>query len=161
DAVTTAPGFVDNILSFPVAYGLAVQGLGVSRLRTNLLPPEITLERKIRAKKPYAVAAAACLLLGTTVMAYGYSFPLADATNPKIKAALDKAKGTVDAAKKVDSDIAAKKKEVTDTQTQIESIVAGQQERANWLAINNFVYDSLPIPGNKPLGNMSANGLDL
>ena len=40
------------MLTFPVAYGLALQGLGVARLATNLLPPEIRIERLIRAKKP-------------------------------------------------------------------------------------------------------------
>ncbi len=62
--VTTAPAFKDNLLSFAVCYGLAVQGLGKGRLSTNLLPREIMKERMIRAKKPWAVAAVAALLLG-------------------------------------------------------------------------------------------------
>lgn len=160
DSVTTAAAFVDNVLSFPVAYGLAVQGLGVSRLKTNLLPPEITVERKIRAKKPYAVASAAALLLGTTMVAYGYSFPLSDATDTRIEASLKKAKGAVDEAKRVDGEIESKKKEIADTQTQVETIIAGAQERANWLTINSYVYDCVPIPGEKPLGNMRTPELE-
>ena len=92
EAITGAPVFRENLLSYPVAYGLALQGLGTARLATNLLPPEITFERKIRAKKPYAVAAAAALLLGTTVLAYGYSIPLSDVSDPKIEQAITKAK---------------------------------------------------------------------
>ena len=47
-----------------MAYGLALQGLKRARLQTNLLPHEIRIERLVRAKKPWAVAAAAALLIG-------------------------------------------------------------------------------------------------
>ena len=41
DSVVTAPVFTENLLSFAVAYGLALQGLKLPRLQTNLLPQEI------------------------------------------------------------------------------------------------------------------------
>lgn len=66
-SVTAVPQFKDNVLSFAVAYGLCVQGLDQAQLRTNLLPPEITTQRLVRSKKPWAVAAAAALLLGMTL----------------------------------------------------------------------------------------------
>jgi len=62
--VASVPAFKENIGAFGVAYGLAVQALGKSALRTNLLPPELLQQRMIRNKKPWAVAAAAVLLLG-------------------------------------------------------------------------------------------------
>jgi type IV pilus assembly protein PilM len=62
-AVLTSPQFKDNMLAFGVCYGLCLQGLMQSRLSTNLLPRELLRERMIRAKKPWAVAAAACLML--------------------------------------------------------------------------------------------------
>ncbi len=62
--VIDSPAFKENMLSMVVSYGLCVQGLGVGRLDTNLMPPEILQERLIRAKKPWTVAAAAALLLG-------------------------------------------------------------------------------------------------
>src|SRR4029077_4455668 len=58
EAVTEAPQYVENVLSFAVAHGLALQGLKATRVHTNLLPPEIAQERFIRGKKPWAVAAA-------------------------------------------------------------------------------------------------------
>lgn len=61
--VVDAPAFRENQLSYAVCYGLALQGLGKSRLKTNLLPREITQYRMIRAKKPWALAAAALLLI--------------------------------------------------------------------------------------------------
>src|SRR5262249_33170252 len=73
DEVVNAPVFNENVLSFAVAYGLALQGLKVAKLQTNLLPQEIRVERMIRAKKPWAVTAAASLLLGTSMLAVGYN----------------------------------------------------------------------------------------
>jgi len=147
EAVTDAPVFKENVLSFPVAYGLALQGLGIARLNTNLLPPEISFDRKIRAKKPYAVAAAAALLLGTTVLAYGYSVPLADATDKRITDSIGKAKSVVSQASSLDKQIADKKAEIDKTSTDVESIIAGQTERKNWIEINRFVNEAVPIPG--------------
>ncbi len=50
-----------------MAYGLALQGLSRGVLRTNLIPKEIVKDRIIREKKPWAVAAAAMLLMGMTL----------------------------------------------------------------------------------------------
>ncbi len=65
--VLATPAFKDNILSFGVCYGLCLQGLGSAGLRTNLLPKEITMDRLIRRKKPWAVAAAALVMLACTI----------------------------------------------------------------------------------------------
>lgn len=62
--VLKAQQFADNTLSFPVCYGLVLQGLNKSNLKTNLVPREILRARLIRAKKPWAAAIAATLLLG-------------------------------------------------------------------------------------------------
>ncbi len=62
--VIAAPSFKENILSFGVCYGLALQGLGKGGLKTNLLPKQIVRDRLIREKKPWAVAAAAAAVAG-------------------------------------------------------------------------------------------------
>src|SRR5262245_56550103 len=71
DVVVASPIFNENILSFGVAYGLCLQGMQKGRLVTNLLPGEIRIERLVRAKKPWAVAAAGLLLVGLGGMALG------------------------------------------------------------------------------------------
>ncbi len=70
--VVEAPQFKENLLSFAVCYGLALQGLNQSKLSTNLLPPELVTERMIRDKKPWAVAMVAALLLGLTINFLGH-----------------------------------------------------------------------------------------
>jgi type IV pilus assembly protein PilM len=154
EAVTNAPVFIENLLTFPIAYGLALQGLGASRLTTNLLPPEITWDRKIRAKKPWAVSAAAMLLLGTGVLAFGYSLPYAAVNDPNIPKALDKCKDAKEQATQLDSQINAKKREQDDGLEKVQAIVAGDSERKNWIGINEYVNNSLPVPG--PGGNLTG-----
>src|SRR4029077_16556486 len=73
DTVLNAPLFQENLLSFAIPYGLALQGLKITRVHTSLLPPEITTARLIRRKKPWAVATAAVLLAGLSISTLGYS----------------------------------------------------------------------------------------
>ena len=72
-----APQFQDNLASFAVAYGLGIQGLGKGGLSTNLLPPEIERVRLIRAKKPWALAASALVMLGLTLALHAGRLPRA------------------------------------------------------------------------------------
>jgi len=65
-SVSASSQFTENILSFAVTYGLCIQGLDKSEIRTNLLPEEKVRTRLIRAKKPWAVAGIAAIMLGLT-----------------------------------------------------------------------------------------------
>ena len=94
DAVLESPVFNENVPTFAVAYGLGVQGLGQSMLKTTLLPPEIEQARMIRRKKPWVLATAATFLLGLTVSFLAQWFPW-----NKVHA--DTWKTTEEAAKKV------------------------------------------------------------
>jgi type IV pilus assembly protein PilM len=58
-----APTFTENVLSFAVAYGLALQGLELTEVNTNLLPGEIAQRRVWAKKRPWFAAAAALLLV--------------------------------------------------------------------------------------------------
>ena len=69
--VVSAPAFEENVPSFAVSYGLALQGLGLGRLATNLVPRELVVARIIRRKKPWVLAACAVVLAG---MAFNYMF---------------------------------------------------------------------------------------
>jgi type IV pilus assembly protein PilM len=62
-SVVTSPSFKDNLLAFGAAYGLCVQALQKSNLKTNLLPRELLVQRIIKAKKPWAVAGVALIVL--------------------------------------------------------------------------------------------------
>ncbi len=58
------PKFSANTQSMSVCYGLALQGLSKSKLKTNLVPRELVRARMIRRKKPWVLAAASLLMAG-------------------------------------------------------------------------------------------------
>ncbi len=155
EAVLNDPLFKENILTFPVAYGLALQGLGEARLTTNLLPGEIRTDRLIRAKKPYAVAAAAALLLGTAGLAWGYSTQYGSRFDKDIDTAMQTAKtaqGEVDTQNtKVEGAIAT----IKTTQAEVKTVLAGQDERLNWPRYQEVFAATLPRPGST--GNLSPS----
>ncbi len=72
--VSGAPQFMEHLLSFGVAYGLAVQGLELSSVNSNLLPPEILKQAVWRKKRPWFGAAAACLLLAAGAIGASYAW---------------------------------------------------------------------------------------
>lgn len=63
--------FNENLLNLTVALGLALQGIGLGRIRTNLLPQELIKAAEISKKKPYAIAALGCFALSLIVQYYG------------------------------------------------------------------------------------------
>ncbi|HEY8506358.1 MAG TPA: type IV pilus assembly protein PilM, partial [Gemmataceae bacterium] len=156
DAVVSAPAFTENLLTFPVAYGLALQGLGAGRLTTNLLPPEIVVERKIRAKKPWAAAAAAMLLAGTAVLTVGYAAVYSSVTDERIKKASEEGTRALEAAQRQNTDIQTRETDIQNTQKDVKTIIAGQDEKLNWIKLNEFINRNLPRPG--PEGNLLLAG---
>jgi type IV pilus assembly protein PilM len=62
--------FNEYLLSMGVAYGLAIQGLGIGQINNSLLPPEIARTIVWRRKTPWFAAAAAVLLVGGLTLGY-------------------------------------------------------------------------------------------
>ncbi|MGL6095465.1 MAG: type IV pilus assembly protein PilM, partial [Fimbriiglobus sp.] len=152
DSVLNDPNFQDNILTFPVATGLALQGLGLARLTTNLLPNEIRFDRLVRAKKPWAAAAAACLLLGSGVVGVGMGAQLAAVSDPNIAKSIGKGESAKSQASAQDGDRTKKEGEVTATSAEVKTIITGNDERLNWIRLNEVLVAALPRHG--PQGNL-------
>jgi len=55
--------FSENVLTLAVCYGLMVQGLGLAKVKTDLMPPEIARQVTWKKKGYWFIATAACLLL--------------------------------------------------------------------------------------------------
>jgi type IV pilus assembly protein PilM len=143
DAVLNAPLFSDNVLSFAVSYGLALQVLGRTRIRTSLLPPEIATARKIRRKKPWAVVTAASLLLGYAVSTMGNAISFAKPTSPEFAEA---EKQVNDLSGKVGTDKSAYDAETgkfTATGQKLDKLIGGRRD-LTWLEMYNAVLDCLP-----------------
>jgi type IV pilus assembly protein PilM len=136
DEVLGAPQFSENIMTFGVPYGLALQGLKKTKLQTNLLPHEVRLERIVRGKKPYAVAAAAALLLmvaGMTLEGAMTKSVYDRTVNPELDASMKKKEDAAKRAADFKSKYDSINKEIEDSKLAVERIQAGVAERFNWL----------------------------
>jgi type IV pilus assembly protein PilM len=140
------PQFKENQLTFGVAYGLCVQAQEHAQLRTNLLPEEIITTRLVKAKKPWAVAAVALLLLGLTINYFAHYGALlsANVEDPKMKAAMSGAKSVAqlanDGTTKNTELVAAFDKVVT-TAKNLQSNVDG---RLLWIELFKAIDTALP-----------------
>ncbi len=137
--------FQDNQLCFGACYGLVAQAMGRGSIITNLVPGEILKARMIEAKKPWAVAAAAAVLLGCSLSFAGYSRALstvnadtwsgAEAEVTRVVTKSDgfktnqsAAKGTFDAAKKTGH-----------------NLVDNGEGRIVWLEVLKAINECLPV----------------
>ncbi len=146
DQVVAQQAYTENILTFAVAYGLALQGLKRSRLLTNLLPGEIRVERLVKAKKPFAVAAAAALLLAVGGLALSYAFEYRTYGDSRVKDAIKESDKVSDKAKRAQDEFDAAVKQAKEEEAAVRTIVAGQFERDNWLQLVKFVNTAIPQP---------------
>ncbi len=64
------PTFTEDILSFGVSYGLAIQGLNEAKVATNLLPDDVVRKRLWDSKRPWFAASAAALLVAMCCWVY-------------------------------------------------------------------------------------------
>jgi len=143
DAVLNSPLFADNVLSFAVPYGLCLQSLGLSRIRTTLLPPEISAARRVRKKKPWVVATAASMLLGFSLSTAGNAFSNQAVFTEDFADAQTKAEGFKSELGTLASNYTAQTGAFDSSQTRLDSLVKGRRD-VSWLNIYNSVIDSLP-----------------
>jgi len=144
DGFKDAALFEENILSFPVCYGAALQALAQTRIRTSLLPREITTARTIARKKPWAVAAAAAMLAALATSAFGYAHVY--------NAVSEKQFG--DAEKKIDelnteqvnlkSAYAKETGNCREIKNQGATLVGAVERRTAWLELYKAVAECLP-----------------
>lgn len=138
-----APGLQEHILAMPGAYGLALQGLDMASIDTNLLPTEIARSMVWQAKRPWFAGAAALVLV-----AVGASWFL---VHQQVRAF-----ETTGAAQKTENDRAISEANklkqaygsVSDTfnrdLTEVNSALALSKEREIWPSVVQDVFQALP-----------------
>ena len=143
DEVITAPAFKEHLPAFGPVYGLCLQMLGKGPAQTNLVPTEILKERLIRSKKPWAVAAAALLMLGFAANLLPASNRWKNVHPDKWKQAMSAAEGT---KKTSDSKITDDKAQLNQVEllTKIGKEVSGNADRKLLvLEMIKTLYDAL------------------
>ena len=148
--VISAPSFRENLLSFAVPYGLALQGLGKGAVHTNLLPKEIVLDRLVDRKKPWAVAAAALLLLGCSISYAAYALALNKVDAGRWKDAEAQATQLNGTAGRLKSDYEQAQNEFADTNKIGQHLVGNVEGRIRWLELLKAVNSCLPPDPPRP-----------
>ena len=102
-------------------------------LRTNLLPREITIDRLVRRKKPWAVPAAALVLLACTVSYAAYAMQF-NAVKPTLWDEPMKQADTVQGdAKRLQGQLRRGATKYKETRAKGEKLVSNVQDRDQWL----------------------------
>jgi type IV pilus assembly protein PilM len=161
ETVTAAPTFADNIMSFGVAYGEALQGLKKARLQTNLLPYEVRLERLVRGKKPWAVAAAVVLGFGMFLMALAAGAEKSAVESENVKNAKKAALDAATEAKKWKTEADAEQKKIDDATKDLDRLSAGVKERMNWQLLHQFVNMVTPQANGGHLAEKSETHVEV
>lgn len=162
-SVVEAPTFKENVLAFGVCYGLCVQGLQNPKIRTNLIPPEIVKERMIRAKKPWAVAAAACLMIGLSASFGGHWRAWNSVHEEKFADVNKRADSVAEESRKNKDAHATAQKELEDVKVIGGVLVSNIEGRMLWLEILKAVQQCLPYdpPGKVPTDIHLRNKLNI
>ena len=136
--------FKENVLSFAVAYGLCVQGLGKSELHTNLLPEEIVRTRLIRAKKPWAVAGVAAILLGLTFNYFTHVSAWSETQSGDMKQAESRANSVNTMATSLKSENILIKEAFDRIKESGENLVSNVEGRLLWLEVVKAINAAMP-----------------
>lgn len=149
-SVVTSPAFKENMLAFGSCYGLCVQALDKSKLKTNLLPRELITERIIKAKKPWAIAGVAAIMLACALnfifhyMTWEEVYEEHMVENVPWKQALTDAQqvSTVSSGHVTKDDEA--KKKLDQMRSIGNEVVGAADRRVLWLEVMKAINESLP-----------------
>ncbi len=134
-----------------MSYGLCLQGLGKSRLSTNLIPRELLTARLIRRKKPWALMALTLFLLG---ISFNYLFAW-NRWRATLTERFEAETRDVDSIKKQSDDFVSKDKELQAQFDQAkvlgQAVVGGADARFLVLELVKAVQSALPEPAVKDL----------
>ncbi|QDT34140.1 type IV pilus assembly protein PilM [Thalassoglobus polymorphus] len=144
DAVLNSPMFAENILSFAVPYGLALQALGISRIQTSLLPPEISTARMVKKKKPWVAATAASMLLGFSMATALNAMSYSTVHTKEFEEAQKKAEGFGQKVSGLRSNYESEVNTYKGTGERLESLIDKRRDVHTWTEMYNAVLDCLP-----------------
>ena len=139
----SAPQFTENVLSLAVAYGLALQGLGMSAIKTNLLPQEIATKRTWARKRMWFAASAAALLLALAMPWYDNGRIVSALNDDSNLAKLKEATEKVRQQKDFQNQSAALQIQIDNSRKEIGKFTSLFKYRSLWPSLQAMVWQSL------------------
>lgn len=153
--VVDAPIFQENAPGFAVVYGLALQGLDLAPIRTNLLPREIIRERLIRSKKPWVLTGAAMCAAAYALAFLGNWTRYQGVSESRYQAAEQLANSVLQEVNSNRQRFEQAKGEWEQVKRQGEALTANIQNRYLWLELLQTLTAELPKPGVPDLRNIA------
>lgn len=169
--------FREQILSHACAYGLALQGLELTKVTSNLLPTEIAKQVVWRKKRPAFAAAAACLVLAgglvwfrqatdsRALAATGSGGPpnvtleqaiqIVESGPTSTGSGRDQGQQVIAVGNVLSKELSGKTGQGQNERAQTEKLVQLQDHKATVLKILELVHASLPRPEG-PLGEAAT-----
>ena len=101
--------FHENVFDFGIVYGLALQGLGLAKIESNLLPKTIARSRAWANKGRYFIIAA-CMLLAVSLLSFAragwdkLNYDKEDPTRGRIQSTIDKAQEASDELQDIEAE---------------------------------------------------------
>ncbi|MDR0609235.1 MAG: pilus assembly protein PilM [Planctomycetaceae bacterium] len=157
--VIDAPLFRENLYSFGVSYGLVLQQMGESQLTTNLIPKEIVVDRIIREKKPWVLAAVSALLLGFVICFAGASNALRGISIGDYGRAEDQAKAVQAFSSKMKQETAEAVTVFKEIDTIGRNLTSNVEGRITWLELLRAINSVLPV-GKELIDGQSVDALE-
>ena len=142
--VLSSPIFKENAICYGICYGLTLQGLGKMGLHTNLLPKEIIKDRLIKQKKPWAVAAAATLLLGCGISFGAYAMAMNSVEASSWKSATEQADSLIKQSSGLKADASTAESSFKSTDQIGQHLVGNVEGRIRWLELMRAINQCLP-----------------
>ncbi|HMD55556.1 MAG TPA: type IV pilus assembly protein PilM [Phycisphaerae bacterium] len=150
-----AAALSDQLLGMPVAYGLALQALGLGVINTNLLPLDIARQMTWRRKYSWFAATAALFVLGTTTAAARYyldSSAFQSSINPDQNPQMAQNYQIINTASGWLTQYNSLNDTYQDNLTRIQNYLSLNQLRSVWPQIINTILSSLPQASPPPEG---------
>jgi type IV pilus assembly protein PilM len=142
--VLSSPIFKENAICYGICYGLTLQGLGKPGLHTNLLPKEIVKDRLVKQKKPWAVAAAALLLLGCGISFGAYALAMNSVEAGLWKSATEQTDSVIAQSNGLKSEANTAESSFKSTDQIGLHLVGNVDGRIRWLELMRAINQCLP-----------------
>lgn len=150
-AVVDDPKFKANSQSMGVCYGLALQGLSQSKLRTNLVPRELVRARMIRRKKPWVLAAASLLMAGLGLNYAMHSVRTSQVAESRFASYVSQVNTISSQSTRLKSEDDAKLADFAALKTVGDQVVGNSDRRTQMLELVKAIETALPRePGLQP-----------
>jgi type IV pilus assembly protein PilM len=140
--------FHENVCDFGIVYGLALQGLGLARIESNLLPRNIARSMAWASKGRYFIAAA-CILLAVSLLCFARTGldRMNYTKNAQVRQKIAMALSNVDDAKKMFEDERSKG---TESETIINKEFEPFKDREIVPLLCETIFSALPNEHNNP-----------